>query len=41
MQPEESKKRSLVFISEEGLPWENDPKAKQEAAAIAAQTRGT
>jgi hypothetical protein len=37
MKPEESGRRSLVFISENGLPWENDPMAKQEAAAIAAQ----
>ena len=37
MQPEESKKRSLVFISEGGLPWENDPMKDQEARAIAAQ----
>ncbi len=36
-QPVETGKRSLVFISEGGLPWENDPMAKQEAAAIAAQ----
>jgi hypothetical protein len=37
MQPEESKQRSLVFISEGGLPWENDPLKEQEAKAIAAQ----
>ena len=37
MKPEESGKRSLVFIGENGLPWENDPMAQQEAAAIAAQ----
>jgi hypothetical protein len=37
MKPEESKKRSLVFISEGGLPWENDPLKEQEAKAIAAQ----
>ena len=37
MKPEESGRRSLVFIGENGLPWENDPMAKQEAAAIAAQ----
>ena len=27
----------MVFIGENGLPWENDPMAKQEADAIAAQ----
>jgi hypothetical protein len=37
MKPEESGRRSLVFIGENGLPWENDPMAKQEADAIAAQ----
>jgi len=37
MKPEESKKRSLVFIAEGGLPWENDPMKDQEARAIAAQ----
>jgi hypothetical protein len=40
MQPEEStKKRSLVYISEGGLPWDPalDPMREQEAAAIRAQ----
>jgi hypothetical protein len=37
MKPDESGKRSLVFIAEDGLPWQNDPMAAQEAAAIAAQ----
>ncbi len=37
MKPEESGRRSLVFIGENGLPWENDPMAKQEAGAIAGQ----
>jgi hypothetical protein len=36
-QPIETGKRSLVFISEGGLPWENDPMKHQEARAIAAQ----
>jgi len=36
-QPVETGKRSLVFISEGGLPWENDPMKHQEARAIAAQ----
>src|SRR6266446_5997338 len=36
-QPVETRKRSLVFISEGGLPWENDPMKDQEARAIAAQ----
>jgi hypothetical protein len=35
--PEESQKRSLVIISQRGLPWENDPMAQQEKEAIAAQ----
>ena len=38
-QPVETGKRSLVFISEGGLPWQNDPMAEQERAAIAAQKR--
>jgi hypothetical protein len=36
-QPVETGKRSLVFIAEGGLPWENDPMKEQEAKAIAAQ----
>ena len=36
-QPIETGKRSLVFIAEGGLPWENDPMKDQEARAIAAQ----
>jgi len=39
MQPEDSKKRSLVFISQGGLPWENDPMKGQEATVIAAQAQ--
>jgi hypothetical protein len=37
MKPDESGRRSLVFIGENGLPWQNDPMAAQEAVAIAAQ----
>jgi len=36
-EPAGSKKRSLSFISEGGLPWLNDPMKEQEAKAIAAQ----
>jgi hypothetical protein len=36
-QPVETGKRSLVFIAEGGLPWENDPMKDQEARPIAAQ----
>jgi len=38
-QPVETGKRSLVFISEGGLPWQNDPMVQQQRAAIAAQKR--